>query len=260
MLRFDERYNFTGKERDSETGYYYHGARYYDPVTVTGWTTVDPVLDKYPGISPYAYCAWNPVKIVDPDGREMDDYFSASGKYLGSDNANTRNVRIMNEYTWDGLDKDSKGRIDYESGNMLSTSFSSAGVTMSEQSQLNVYEHYNITGCRLEVLQENGESSGMRTTFVYGKKPVVKIRLKGNRQKPFYVSDHAYEIISLFAHEKGHIKLYNALGHLKYQTLSEDVQEQAAMKAQISDPSWEKTSDIFKKKLVGYGKDFGFKP
>lgn len=25
--------------------------------------------DKYPGISPYAYCAWNPVNLVDPDGR-----------------------------------------------------------------------------------------------------------------------------------------------------------------------------------------------
>ena len=33
---FDGRQSFTGKKRDAETGYYYHGARYYDPVTVTG--------------------------------------------------------------------------------------------------------------------------------------------------------------------------------------------------------------------------------
>ncbi|MGM9815365.1 MAG: RHS repeat-associated core domain-containing protein [Candidatus Aphodosoma sp.] len=32
------------------------------------WLTVDPLADKYPGISPYAYCAWNPIKYVDPDG------------------------------------------------------------------------------------------------------------------------------------------------------------------------------------------------
>lgn len=27
-------------------------------------------MDKYPSISPYAYCAWNPVKLVDPDGED----------------------------------------------------------------------------------------------------------------------------------------------------------------------------------------------
>ena len=35
------------------------------------WLSVDPLADKYPGISPYAYCAWNPVKLVDPDGAEI---------------------------------------------------------------------------------------------------------------------------------------------------------------------------------------------
>lgn len=65
---YDERYKFTGKERDSETGYDYFGARYYAPLLLH-WTTVDPLADKYPGISPYAYCNWNPIKFVDPDGR-----------------------------------------------------------------------------------------------------------------------------------------------------------------------------------------------
>ncbi len=35
---------------------------------LTGWLSVDPLADKYPSISPYAYCVWNPVKLVDPDG------------------------------------------------------------------------------------------------------------------------------------------------------------------------------------------------
>ncbi len=34
------------------------------------WLSVDPPADKYPGLSPYAYCANNPVMFVDPDGRE----------------------------------------------------------------------------------------------------------------------------------------------------------------------------------------------
>ena len=63
--------SFTGKERDSETGFSYFGARYYDSDLMTGWLSVDPLADKYPNISPYAYCGWNPIKLVDPDGKEI---------------------------------------------------------------------------------------------------------------------------------------------------------------------------------------------
>ena len=59
---------FTGKEKDAESGYHYFGARYYDSEALTGWLSVDPMADKYPSLSPYNYCAWNPVKLVDPDG------------------------------------------------------------------------------------------------------------------------------------------------------------------------------------------------
>ena len=66
------RFSFTGKELDEETGYGYFGARYMDHELLTMWLSVDPMADKYPGISPYAYCAWNPVKLVDPDGEEVE--------------------------------------------------------------------------------------------------------------------------------------------------------------------------------------------
>ena len=62
---------FIGKERDSETGYSYFGARYYDSDLMTGWLSVDPLADKYPGLSPYAYCANNPIRLVDPNGEEL---------------------------------------------------------------------------------------------------------------------------------------------------------------------------------------------
>ena len=65
---YDERFTFTGKEKDIETGYYYFGAR-FDNVDL-GFMSVDPVSDKYPSLSPYAYCAWNPVKLVDPTGMD----------------------------------------------------------------------------------------------------------------------------------------------------------------------------------------------
>ncbi len=37
--------------------------------TLSLWLSVDPLSDKYPGVTPYAYCANNPVMMKDPDGR-----------------------------------------------------------------------------------------------------------------------------------------------------------------------------------------------
>ena len=65
-----ERFTFTGKERDAETGYSYFGARYYDSELSGLFLSVDPMADKYPSISPYAYCMWNPIKIIDPSGKD----------------------------------------------------------------------------------------------------------------------------------------------------------------------------------------------
>ena len=55
----------------AETGFSYFGTRYYDSDLMTGWLSVDPMADKYPSLSPYAYCAWNPIRLVDPDGEDI---------------------------------------------------------------------------------------------------------------------------------------------------------------------------------------------
>jgi len=46
---------------------YYYSARYYAPPT---FISRDPLFEKYSSISPYAYCANNPVKNVDPTGED----------------------------------------------------------------------------------------------------------------------------------------------------------------------------------------------
>ncbi|MBR5832893.1 MAG: hypothetical protein IKY79_09835 [Bacteroidales bacterium] len=51
----------------AETGFSYFGARYYDSDLMTGWLSVDPMADKYPGLSPYAYCAWNCLMLKKVD-------------------------------------------------------------------------------------------------------------------------------------------------------------------------------------------------
>ena len=78
---FGSAYKFNGKEKDDETGYSYYGARYYtDRLSI--WLSVDPLADKYPHLSPYAYCADNPVMLVDPDGMQITDYFNLYGKHV----------------------------------------------------------------------------------------------------------------------------------------------------------------------------------
>ena len=90
--------SFTGKERDSETGFSYFGARYYDSDLMTGWLSVDPLADKYPSLSPYAYCANNPVRLVDPDGRVVSPIYDTDGNFLGTDdNGLQGEALIMNK-------------------------------------------------------------------------------------------------------------------------------------------------------------------
>ena len=62
LYGYDERYKFTGKERDAETGYDFFGARFYWQAGT--WLSVDPLADENPGKSPYMYCSWNPVKYI----------------------------------------------------------------------------------------------------------------------------------------------------------------------------------------------------
>jgi RHS repeat-associated protein len=77
---------FTGKELDPLSGYYYFGARYYDP-QVQSWLSPDPILSTYvkrgaDGLAPknlglYTY-SWNsPAVVRDPDGREAKKQPSA---------------------------------------------------------------------------------------------------------------------------------------------------------------------------------------
>ena len=63
-------YKYGGKELDRTNGldmYDFH-ARQYDPAFPC-FTSIDELCEKYPSISPYAYCMGNPINAIDPDGR-----------------------------------------------------------------------------------------------------------------------------------------------------------------------------------------------
>ena len=75
-----KRYRYTGKERDEETGFGYHGARYYAP-WLARWVSCDPagILDS---ACPYAYCRDNPVVGVDASGKETGGFWETLGGFF----------------------------------------------------------------------------------------------------------------------------------------------------------------------------------
>jgi RHS repeat-associated protein len=73
---------FCGKERDEETGLLYVSQRYQDGKYCI-WYSVDPLALKYPNISSYVYCHGNPIRFIDPDGREpILPYVGTAGTFI----------------------------------------------------------------------------------------------------------------------------------------------------------------------------------
>ena len=69
-------YKYGGKELDRTSGLdaYDFGARMYFADRMQ-WGQMDPLCEKYYDVSPYAYCANNPIRYIDPNGREIWVYY-----------------------------------------------------------------------------------------------------------------------------------------------------------------------------------------
>ncbi|WP_295962429.1 JAB-like toxin 1 domain-containing protein [uncultured Alistipes sp.] len=121
----DNRYRYNAKEEQTfvNVPYIDYGARMYDPKFRLGWNTSDPLAEKYYPVSPYAFCANNPVKYIDSDGRDVweinqfgeiinrikdktqDAFFivtkDASGNYQRSFTVNTDGIKIYNTISFE---------------------------------------------------------------------------------------------------------------------------------------------------------------
>ena len=101
----NNRYRFTGKELGNETGLYDFSARFLQ-TSLGRFTTIDPLAEKYPSVSPYAYCNGNPVNFVDPDG--MNPVYNSLGVFLGTDDGGLQGKALFmdNEDFRQGMQQD----------------------------------------------------------------------------------------------------------------------------------------------------------
>ena len=75
-----DRHRFTGHEHDAESGYDYHGARYFQP-EVGRYLGVDVMANSRSAMSTYIYVQANPVNRIDPNGA-LDYEFDQNGKRI----------------------------------------------------------------------------------------------------------------------------------------------------------------------------------
>ena len=74
-------WKYGGKERSESFRDYDFAARRYS-TGLLRFTTMDPLAEKYYHLSPYAYCAGNPIRYVDPTGMEGVKYKDNNDNYV----------------------------------------------------------------------------------------------------------------------------------------------------------------------------------
>jgi RHS repeat-associated protein len=99
-------YRFCAKERDSESGLYYYGARYYVP-WLCRFISCDPKAAQFPDQSPYNYCFNNPINLIDPDGQQAVEA-NDPPPVQNPQHGDSRTINGCTDY-WDSNAADGKG-------------------------------------------------------------------------------------------------------------------------------------------------------
>ena len=184
-------YKYSGKEFDRTYGldFYDFHARQYDP-KVPAFTSIDPKAEDYYGISPYAYCAGDPVNCVDPKGEDVcvlnapfgaggfghlailvqneDDTWSLYSKNgttssCGSIGPNDKDMGDNNKKWFSPEDflsdfdfnKDEKGNVEYTNGYIIQCEKLDDDAVRTEVSK-ECDEYYSVVGNNCAVAVQEG--------------------------------------------------------------------------------------------------------
>jgi RHS repeat-associated protein len=137
-------YKYNAKELDTERGLnlYDYSARLMDPV-LGRFSTVDPLAEKYPSTSPYFYALNNPLRFIDPDGRDVWE-INNKGEIVNRIEDKTQDAFYMVAKDADGnyqrtFTADSDGNRNY---NSISFEYG----TIVQSSTVRDYDKYSVSG------------------------------------------------------------------------------------------------------------------
>jgi RHS repeat-associated protein len=217
-------YKYNGKEFVEMHGYdtYDYGARGYY-AAMGRFMTVDPLAEKYYSISPYAYCAGNPVRYIDLKGMDL---FDVTGHFIpGGDNSNRVLVRTNN------------GNVPLSSlaMNNMSNRQTAANIAGYYGNQIGIHSPGNIG-----VSNEPIENSSNSQAFISGKN--IYLNAKGGLNR---LLDDKNNLKNSLFHEKDH----KDLGQGEKET--SNLTHAGVYLDQMGDKSFENTTSDFKNQTTG---------
>lgn len=180
-------------------------ARHYHS-TLSIWLSVDPMSDKYPGVSPYTYCGNNPVRLVDVDGREWGDFWDMNGKYLGTDGIDDGKIYIVTQQDWNQFS-------DIENGMKILSDYAvrPSSANLSDDAIIKILANYNTTGTTC-IIHENENAFFTTHMEKAGEKVTMEVQVSVSKWKNNRFLDNYYDIKTFFDNESGHIAQYEEIG------------------------------------------------
>jgi RHS repeat-associated protein len=151
-------YRFTGKEIDEETGLYYFGARHYDPATGL-WLSADPAMRDYAtgnsrsggmgspaNLNAYGY-GWNsPLRMTDPDGREVVNFRQVSATEWTFDLTNSRGAVVASAYVTHNPTFSNNGLVQEAGFTLGPTAFSVVVTPTNRSAAVGLFQTIELSG------------------------------------------------------------------------------------------------------------------
>ena len=106
LQKTDNRYLYGGKELQTDFGINYYDSFARFQRNDGAFNSIDPLAEKYYSISPYAYCAGNPVNLVDPDGQFTGRYYDKNGNLVADDKINDNKIYLTAQQAIDQYDRE----------------------------------------------------------------------------------------------------------------------------------------------------------